>query len=128
MAPQSPKRRKLDHSASPEREDGDMSGEESDDSSSEESTSNAPAATQKRPRPAQSHNADDSALYSGGVYKSSMFKLQVDELLAEVQPNYEKRLGGVDQALHRLNSLIEGIQGREMLPVGSKLLSVLQYT
>lgn len=97
-----------------------MEGQEEDsgESSSEES-SDAPAATQQRSRPSQSQNADDSALYSGGVYKSSMFKLQVGELLAEVRPNYEKRLGGVDQALHRLNSLIEGIQRREMLPVCS---------
>jgi len=120
MALPSSKRRKLDHDsdeALSANENQERSGEESGDSSEEESTHDAPAIKQKRPRPRQSQDVDESALYSGGLYKSSIFKLQVDEMLAEVRPNYEKRLAGVDQALHRLNSLIEGIEGREFLPV-----------
>ncbi len=47
--------------------------------------------------------------------------LFVDELLSEVQPNYEKRLRGVDDALRKLKGLIEGIKAREPLPVSTNL-------
>ena len=65
------------------------------------------------------HVQDDEndALYAGGLYKSSMFKLQVDEMLAEVQPNYEKRAGVIDDALRKLKGFIEGIEDREALSV-----------
>jgi hypothetical protein len=119
MSPQSPKRRKLDHEydeAASASENGGGSSEESDDSASE-SAHDATTINQKRPRPSQTQHTDESALYSGGLYKSSMFKLQVDQMLSEVRPNYEKRLGGVDQALHKLNSLIDGIEGQDFLPV-----------
>ncbi|KAI6709376.1 hypothetical protein JHW43_008103 [Diplocarpon mali] len=56
---------------------------------------------------------DDSAVYAGGFYKSSLFKLQVDEMLAEVQPNYEKRLNGADDLLRKLKGSIEEIGNRE---------------
>lgn len=59
---------------------------------------------------------DASAIYAG-EYNSSLFKLQVDHLLEDAQPNYEKRLGGVDDALRKLKGLIEGIEDREGLSV-----------
>jgi U3 small nucleolar RNA-associated protein 22 len=46
-----------------------------------------------------------------------MFKLQIDELMAEAQPKYEKQLNRVDDALRRLKSLIEAIDERDGLPV-----------
>jgi hypothetical protein len=67
------------------------------------------------------HDGDNDAIYVGGSYKSSMFKLQVDEMLAEVQPNYEKRGPVIDEALRTLKGLIEGIEDREGLSVRCKL-------
>ena len=72
------------------------------------------------------HQDDDNdAIYAGGLYKSSMFKLQVDEMLAEVQPNYEKRAGVIDDALRKLKSLIEGIEDQEGLSVSPKFYYIL---
>lgn len=114
MAPTPPKRRKLRHG-------DDEAGSGSDISeSSDDGVVNPPAARQK---PAQ--NVDQSALYSGGLYNSSMFKLQIDEMLAQIQLNYEKRMPGVDEALRRLKTLIEGIEDRDMLPVCSLFLSLI---
>lgn len=118
-----PKRRKLDHpdttftSSSLRRsprddKEGDvqLSVEEQ-----EASSRNAPKLPNRRP--AQAQNTDEGALYAGGMYKSSMFKLQVDEMLTEVRPYYEKRMGWVDTALHRLHSVIGAIEEREPLLV-----------
>ncbi|KAH0543993.1 hypothetical protein FGG08_001760 [Glutinoglossum americanum] len=59
----------------------------------------------------------DSQLLAGEMYKSSMFKLQLDELLDEVQPSYKKRMVPVENALRKLKSIIERIPDRE--PVGA---------
>jgi U3 small nucleolar RNA-associated protein 22 len=121
MAALPSKRRKLDHDR---REDGFICENESgntspDDQSSSSSADEAPVALSKQTqiRPKQAHDADDNALYAGSLYKSGLFKLQIDELIAEVRPNYEKRLNGVDDALRRLKSLIEAIDERDGLPV-----------
>jgi U3 small nucleolar RNA-associated protein 22 len=66
--------------------------------------------------------SDNDAIYDGGLYKSSMFKLQVDEMLAEVQPNYEKRANVIDDALRRLKCVIEGITDRDLLSVSFESL------
>jgi hypothetical protein len=55
----------------------------------------------------------DGQMLAGEMYKSSMFKLQLDELLAEVQPNYEKRMVPIENALRRLKAVIEQIPDRE---------------
>jgi U3 small nucleolar RNA-associated protein 22 len=73
-------------------------------------------------RPKRAQDVDESALYSGGLYNSSMFKLEIDEMLAQVQLNYEKQLPGLDEALLRLKTLIEGIENKELLPVRFRLL------
>ncbi|KAI9773444.1 MAG: hypothetical protein M1840_007660 [Geoglossum simile] len=55
----------------------------------------------------------DGQMLAGEMYKSSMFKLQLDELLAEVQPNYEKRMAPIEDTLRRLKAVIEQIPDRE---------------
>jgi U3 small nucleolar RNA-associated protein 22 len=99
-----PKRRKLHHN-----------NEEIDSASDDFEQSDANVA--KRPQARPKHALDESALYSGSLYNSSMFKLQIDEMLGQVKLNYEKRMPGVDEALRRLKTLIEAIEDREMLPV-----------
>ncbi|KAL4792314.1 Nrap protein [Aspergillus venezuelensis] len=46
---------------------------------------------------------------ANGLYKSSFFKLQLDELIAESRPNYEKQLATLKDTLHGLKDLIESL-------------------
>jgi U3 small nucleolar RNA-associated protein 22 len=120
MAPLPSKRRKLDHdSEGASSAEESVSGDNEDyEQAASESADEAPVVqlkqTQTRPKRVYEDNA---AIYAGGDYKSSLFKLQVDELLAGIKPNYGKRLGGVDEALHTLKGLIESIKDRDGLPV-----------
>ena len=50
-----------------------------------------------------------------------MFKLQMDELLAEIQPDYERRLKKVEKALYKLKRILERIPDREPMPVSPNL-------
>ena len=109
------KRQKLAHdSASPDGSESEGNGpkQQSPPGNSTEATAPPKSTTTKRTR-----DGDDGALYSGGLYRSVLFKLQIDELLREVVPNYEKRFSGLNEALHKLKSVIEGIQERDALPV-----------
>jgi U3 small nucleolar RNA-associated protein 22 len=116
------KRRKLDHANHDESDDSspgsalDYELENFDEEDASEV--DAPATKSKSaPQPKRTKDDDESAPYAGGLYKSSMFKLQVDEMLAEVRPNYGKRFSGADDALRQIKSLIEAIQDREALSV-----------
>lgn len=112
------KRRKISHSepSVPNNENSEPVQEKTGkEIASNEAVVAQPQPVQSRPKRAQED--DDNAIYAGGQYKSSIFKLQVDEMLSEVQPKYEKRLSGVDDALRKLKGLIEGIEDREPLSV-----------
>ncbi|KAK5257197.1 U3 snoRNP protein [Cryomyces antarcticus] len=61
--------------------------------------------------------AMEDGAYLGEVYKSSMFKLQVDELLDQIRPKYGKKEAPAEAALRTLKSIIERIPDREPLPV-----------
>ncbi|KAK0101481.1 hypothetical protein ONS95_006651 [Cadophora gregata] len=123
MIPLSTKRRKLDNgrSVSP----SESATKENEQPLNQHSKLNIPQ-TQAQPqlRPKRTADDDEAAIYTGGLFKTSLFKLQVDELLAEVQPNYEKRLKGVDDLLRRLKGLIESIEDRDAVsvPEASKTL------
>jgi len=114
MAPLSPKRRKLDHESSSAGEDDNAAND------SPSVLNDLPEKKQTQPKSSSMQNSDQSALYAAGQYKSSIFKLQVDEMLAELRPNYDKRMPGINQTLHKLHGLIEAIEDREALPVCSK--------
>jgi len=125
MATAPSKRRRLDHDSHPIRSSNGIHSESDYDEkpSSAESPSDEQPATKSRstkPQPKRIQDEDDSALYAGDVYKSSMFKLQVDEMLAEVRLNYQKRLSGVDDALRRLNGLIEDIEDHDAISVSAR--------
>ena len=75
----------------------------------------------KRRKLDHAQDGDNDAIYAGGLYKSNMFKLQVDEMLAEVQPNYEKRASVIDDTLRKLKGLIEGLEPCEPLSVSPDL-------
>lgn len=115
MAPLSTKRRKLDNGRS-------ISPSESESSQIEQTPNHdsqvkTQPQTPTQPRPKRTADDDEAAIYAGGLYKTNLFKLQVDELLAEVQPNYEKRLKGVDDLLRKLKGLIESIGDRDAVSV-----------
>ncbi|KAF8866077.1 pre-rRNA processing protein-like protein Utp22 [Acephala macrosclerotiorum] len=126
MTPLPSKRRKLEHTPSDGSVDEDQSENDLDEQSSEVSADETAIPQSKRAPLRWKHTqaTDDAALYAGGSYKSNLFKLQVDELLAEVQPNYEKRLSGVNEALRKLKTLLEGIEDREPVSVSEAAKSL----
>lgn len=132
MAPLTTKRRKLEHTSDDEAPQlrkleidiEEIVDDSADDSADEESSPHNVDGAQSKPKhppTKRRHDDQDAALYAGGLYKSSMFKLQVDELLNEVRPNYEKRAAGIKSALHQLKNAIEGIDDGESLSVSSLL-------
>jgi U3 small nucleolar RNA-associated protein 22 len=125
MGPFPTKRRKLDHGrTSPDGSKSD-SGSLREESALKNSTEPPPPSKSSQTKRTQ--DDDDSALYAGGLYKSSLFKLQVDELLREVQLKYEKRFNGVNDILHRLKGLIETIEERDYLSVSQVIDSIKQH-
>lgn len=103
MAPEVSKRRKL--------EDGEAAEVSGNAEASAPADTTAAVAGMKRK---QEQSA--TAPYSGESYKSSLFKLQVDEMLGEVKPDYSKRFGPVDNAMRKLKTLIEAIPARDPAP------------
>jgi U3 small nucleolar RNA-associated protein 22 len=125
MAPLPLKRRKLSHDIdeSSSAEDSPVDSDRNVQNSSSDSEDDGRVVQSKKSQVRQKRAHDgESAVYAGGDYKSSLFKLQVDELLAEVKPNYEKRLRGIDEALRSLKGWIEGIEERDAVSVCSKAL------
>ncbi|KAL3426205.1 nrap protein [Phlyctema vagabunda] len=112
------KKQKLDH-------DTDSGFE---DSAGTEGAQWAVKGNESKHKPVQKEGGGD--MYACSAYKSSMFKLQVDELLEEVKPNYNKRLSAIDDALRKLKCLIEGFEDREPLsiPDATKSLNKLRKT
>ncbi|KAE8348560.1 Nrap protein [Aspergillus coremiiformis] len=49
---------------------------------------------------------------TSGFYKSNFFKLQLDELLTDSRPNYDKQASRLQDTLHRLKEIIEQIPER----------------
>ncbi|KKY21591.1 putative pre-rrna processing protein utp22 [Phaeomoniella chlamydospora] len=60
-------------------------------------------------QPRLSQAATDELLISQGSHKSSLAKLQLDELLSEVRPDWAQRTALVQKTLVRLKEIIEGI-------------------
>lgn len=54
---------------------------------------------------------------ASGLYKSSFFKLQVDELLTELRPNYDQQISKIQSTLHRLKDIIEAVPDRTPKPL-----------
>ncbi|KZZ90941.1 pre-rRNA processing protein Utp22 [Ascosphaera apis ARSEF 7405] len=53
------------------------------------------------------HDAPAELALASGLYKSSMFKLQVDELLSQLRPDHQKQLSRMEQPLRKLKEIIE---------------------
>src|SRR3984885_13266634 len=124
-APHAAKKRKLDQF----RDDLQSEGSEMEDGNSNESSSlggtsgeiaNRPGATSRATRQNgvrrnEKSSSDNALLLSGGMGKSAMMTLQVNELLSEVRPDYEKQLSQLESTLHKLKETVESIP--EVAPI-----------
>ncbi|KAL4894352.1 Nrap protein [Aspergillus ambiguus] len=54
---------------------------------------------------------------ASGFYKSSFFKLQLDELLSDSRPNYDKHISKLQDVLHKLKDAIESLPERSPQPI-----------
>lgn len=104
----------LDNGIEEEEEEDDE-----DDVAQEEGSKPVPAvkaSTQSKPpkRPAASLQ---DGVYTSESFKSNLFKLQVDELLAQVKLKYGKKEAAAENAMRTLKTLIEQIPSREPLAV-----------
>lgn len=129
MAPHAAKRRKI---AGQEPETLSDSGagintnresdRDEDDSQSEESSEDEEQ-TKKLPSRSTTGHARGRPKPSAGQalikssYKSGLFGLQVDELLADVRHDRDKKRDRIDTLLRRVKEIIEHIPEREELPV-----------
>lgn len=92
--------------------------EEEDGLEDEEQSKSAPEKVEKA-KPSNGHqhsqrnNGFQGGGYTGEVYKSNLFKLQVDELLQRVRPRHGKKEAHAEDALRTLKAIIERIPDRE---------------
>ena len=99
-----------------------LSDDESNDASDHSDAENEAAVEPSRPktngkrlrsngRPKRESMVSDAGVkaYAKGTFKSNLFKLQVDELLAQVRPKHGRRAVSAETALHTLKTFIERI-------------------
>lgn len=101
-------------------DDSDESVEEAVAGKSQPRTSKEPKKSHKEPRKGPLRDRDMAELtgaYTGEVYKSNIFKLQVDELLEQIRPKHGKKEAAAEKALRDLKGIIEKIPAREPAPV-----------
>ena len=66
-------------------------------------------------------NSNNIAVRAGVMNNSSMFRMQMDELISEVQPKYPKCMTKLDNILYKLKSTIEMIPAKAPLSVRLRL-------
>lgn len=139
MAPDtSQKKRKAE--GEPEARSSDASDHEQPSSSAEMDVPNgnrAPNDFAKGQRRGKRRDANGALINSDETtqltqmyeYKSNVFRMETAELLAEVTVDYQKRMGPVEKALHKLKSIIDNISTKEPAMVsGSGWLILLLST
>ena len=111
MSAHTAKRRRI----SPPPEDGQNSSNSSANRTVDQNTLQDASKNGHSKGPARKGNNDRTAelALSSGFYKSSFFKLQMDELLSELRPNYDKQVSKTQGTLHRLKEIIEQIPNRD---------------
>lgn len=127
MAPHYSKKRKTEAPKDDASDNGGVRLRESSPASSAESSgaeSDTGPAASKRDQPQRKKQkkkhqnglaataSAQSQLAEMYEYKSNVFRMETEELLAETRVNYEKRLGPVQKALHKLKSIIDSIPER----------------
>jgi U3 small nucleolar RNA-associated protein 22 len=121
MPPTSPKRRKLEHDSTndtaQQSQSDEVESEDGSNSSEDNASTTKTAPIHSQSKPSHKPKDDESALYAGGLFKSSVFKYQVDYLLKEARPNYEKKFGRANETLQKLKGWIEAIEPRDAVTV-----------
>src|ERR1700744_2449318 len=114
--------------------DGDVLSKDQESADQPESSDDEDAikSTQqvaKRAKRAASHNLQQhgfmSGTFVGEIYRSNMFKLQVDALLEQLKPNIRTVESTLNSILRDLKSLIEAIPEQDPLLVCSAAVSLL---
>ena len=108
MSDHNAKRRKI----SPSPENGQNGN---DQIASKNANKNASSTTNSTTKKGKNDRTAELALASG-FYKSNLFKLQMDELLTELRPNYDKQVSKIQGTLHKLKEIIERVPDREPKP------------
>lgn len=111
MSDHTAKRRKI----SPSPEDGHLDANGTNDQVTSKNTKNGSSVTTSTVKRGRNDRTAELALASG-FYKSSFFKLQMDELLAELRPNYDKQVSKIQGTLHKLKETIERLPDRGAKP------------
>jgi hypothetical protein len=138
MASRPAKKRKVEASNTDDAGNGDLSDSmsssptegdvESDQGHQENSNEASQPATreQKREDPARRSNARSLHGFDGSemalaraASKSNFFRLQVEDLLAEIRPNHERLKAKLEGHLHRVKQIIEQMPNRGPLSVSS---------
>ena len=99
------------------------SGEETDVNGTSNAHSNGHQRGKKRGAKTVSALSDTAKLTQMYEYKSNVFRMETDELLAEVKVDYKKRMGPVEKALHKLKSIIDSIPAKEPAMVSRMLIN-----
>lgn len=107
MSDHSAKRRKI----SPSPENGQNGHDQVASKNANKNASSITTSTTKRGK-----NVTAELALASGFYKSSFFKLQMDELLTELRPNYDKQVSKIQGTLHKLKEIIERVPDREPKP------------
>lgn len=101
-----------------EEEEEDEEDEEEEEAEEEEQEKTKAKDTKKPTKPKQASSLEaSSAAYTGGTFKSNMFKLQVDQMLQSIRPRQGKREATAAEALHKLKKQIDSIPARDALPL-----------
>jgi hypothetical protein len=115
------KRRKLDSPTSSPENEGELSEAKSEQDLSHSleqvNALDAPMAWTMEPKVMIA--AEHHDLYSGGACRSSFFKLQTEEMLAEARQNHANCMSPLDNTLRKLKSIIENIQSQGPLSVST---------
>jgi U3 small nucleolar RNA-associated protein 22 len=100
-------------------------GEEMDvlvESTEEEKASDKSIVTKKRVAPRKMGDSNGT-IYNGEVFRSNLFKLQVDELLDQVRPGHTRKNDSIESAVRTLKTIIEEIPARKPTSVRSVAVS-----
>ncbi|KAE8395404.1 Nrap protein [Aspergillus alliaceus] len=113
MSAHTAKRRKISPSPHITHKDEQLNASSQNDSS--KTTRNEISGIDSTARRGNNDCSAELALASG-FYKSNLFKLQLDELLADSRPNYDKHVSRLQDTLNRLKEIIENIPERPPKP------------
>jgi U3 small nucleolar RNA-associated protein 22 len=93
------------------------SSSSSDGEDTRQSQHNGAANGERRRRPATNGNANLSSAFLGEIYKSNMFKIQVDELLEQIKPKHSDVDNDIAAQLRRIKDVIEACPDGEPVTV-----------